>query len=59
MEMELCGIKELECFMDDVGIFGKDWQHHLASLRMILQRLQDNGFTVNPLKCEWCVQETD
>jgi hypothetical protein len=59
METVLRGIEELECFMDDVGIFGKDWNHHLASLRTILQRLQDNGFTVNPLKCEWCVQETD
>jgi hypothetical protein len=32
METVLRGIEELECFMDDVGIFGKDWQHHLASL---------------------------
>jgi hypothetical protein len=55
METVLRGIEELECSMDDAGVFGKDWQHHLASLR----ELQDNGFTVNPLKCEWCVQETN
>ena len=31
----------------------------MAHLHIILTQLQDNDFTVNPLKCEWAVKETD
>lgn len=59
METVLRNLEETDAFIDDVGIFNDDWESHLASLRKVLQRLEENGFTINPLKCEWAVQETD
>ncbi|KAG7361664.1 reverse transcriptase RNA-dependent DNA polymerase [Nitzschia inconspicua] len=59
MEDLLRDCPEVEVYIDDIGIFSNSWQEHIASLHKILKILQDSNFTVNPLKCEWAVQETD
>ena len=51
--------EEVSVYIDDIGVFSNSWEDHLSSLRNVLTVLQENHFTVNPLKCEWAVQETD
>lgn len=46
-------------YIDDIKITSTDWKHHMWLVQECLKRLQDNGFTVTPSKCEWAVQETD
>jgi hypothetical protein len=52
-------IEECDVYIDDVGVFSDDFDEHLKSLDKILTILQEHGFTINPDKCEWAVQETD
>jgi hypothetical protein len=59
MENILAGIDAADFYIDDVGAFSSSWQDHLSLLDTVLCCLCDNGFTVNPLKCEWAVQEMD
>jgi len=59
MENIFRDVEDAEVYLDDIGAFSPSWEYHIELLRTILTKLQDNGFMVNPLKCDWAVQETD
>jgi hypothetical protein len=59
MENMFRNIGDAEVYINNIGAFSPDWEHHLQLLHTILTKLQENGFTVNPLKCNWAVRETD
>jgi hypothetical protein len=53
MENILSEIKDANVYIDVVGAFSNDWDHHVNLLATILWQLRENGFTINPLMCEW------
>ena len=59
MEQVLSNLKDTEVYLDDIATFSSHFDSHIYLLEKILQCLQDNGFSINPLKCEWAIQETD
>ena len=59
MSQLFCALDQVSCFLDDIGVFDSTFDSHMESLDKVLKNLQDNNFTVNPLKCEWAIKETD
>ncbi len=52
MENVLSDIKDVDVYIDDVGAFSSNWEHHINLLANISQQLRENGFITNPLKFE-------
>ena len=50
---------EAKIYIEDIGVFSDFWEQHMPVLPVVLQKLQEHGFTVNQLKCEWAVNGTD
>ncbi len=59
MENIFRDVKDTEVYINNIYAFSQSWDDHIALLHTILIKLQDNRFTVYPLKCEWAVKETE
>ena len=55
MDYVLTGLHWSQClvYLDDVTIFGRDFDEHLARLRTVLTRLNAAGLSLKPSKCHW------
>ena len=49
----------VECYIDDVAIFSSTWEEHIEHVSIVLNKLEANGYTVNPAKCHWGVAEVE
>jgi hypothetical protein len=59
VENIFCDVEDADVYIDNIGAFSYSWDDHLILMRTILTKLQDHGFTVNHLKCERVVKNTD
>jgi hypothetical protein len=61
MEDIFCDMKDVEVYINDIGIWAQSWEHHqdIVVDEVLVRRLEINSFRVTPLKCEWAVQERD
>ena len=50
---------DVEVYIDDIAVFSNDYDEYMQKVDTLLQRLESTGCKINPLKCEWCVAETD
>ena len=55
MSSSLAGLPGVQCYLDDVVIYGRTLEEHDKHLTAVLQRLQDIGLTLNLQKCQFRV----
>ena len=59
MDYVLTGLHWSQClvYLDDVIIFGRNFDEHLTRLRTVLARLNGAGLSLKPSKCQWAKTE--
>ena len=51
MRKVLHGIKNVDCYIDDIVIHTSSWEEHLDVLKQVLERLHEAGLKVKASKC--------
>lgn len=59
IEETLRDIPDVCAYIDDIAIWSDSWEEHVATLGKVFSRLESAGFSINPLKCEFGVEEGD
>ncbi|KAL7462400.1 hypothetical protein ACHAXS_002776 [Conticribra weissflogii] len=54
-----CTVKDTDIYLDNIGVFSTNWEHHIELFDKIFHRPEANGFVVNLLKSKWASQETN
>ena len=59
MEIALVGLQWVTCliYLDNVIIFGKDFDEHLCRLAEVLLRFREAGLKLKPAKCNFFRKE--
>ena len=59
MEIALAGLQWVSCliYMDDVTVFGKNFEEHHCRLMEVLQRFRKAGLKLKPAKCNFFRRE--
>ncbi|UYV79739.1 K02A2.6-like [Cordylochernes scorpioides] len=56
MTQLLGNIEGVVCFMDDIVVYGSSLEEHNERVRQVLKKIQEEGMTLNPEKCQFGVK---
>ncbi|UYV71423.1 K02A2.6-like, partial [Cordylochernes scorpioides] len=56
MTQLLGNIEGVVCFMDDIVVYGPSLEEHNERVRQVLKKIQEEGMTLNPEKCQFGVE---
>ncbi|XP_036345449.1 uncharacterized protein K02A2.6-like [Rhagoletis pomonella] len=59
MEQLIAGIPGCAVYLDDVIVTGENDENHVANVRRIFQRLEENGLRCRPEKCTFASQQIE